>query len=265
MTTLFGFLCFASIAACAFLLVTGIVRIAKKKPAKKRLILSGIALVLVFAFAAIGSSFYTEEDIAAMEQQQQEKAEKKRLDDQKKQEQEKLEQENKNPQSDDKAAMSSSDSKKEEIPKTPSTSAEKNLPQVDDTADDPSLHGRFFADYTFKLESDPCTSAAVDEIMQKAKDDCFTNGTYNESDLKAAIQKVKELDGRYFDSRSNMELLMYYGRIMEMSPDSAVSTIGTDVVQAVKYVYRGAETPDDAETKENLKQVAEGFAKLGAD
>ena len=41
-----------------------------------------------------------------------------------------------------------------------------------------------------------------------------------------------------------------------------VNALGTDAVQMVKYVYRGAEKADDDSTISNIKQVKESLKQL---
>lgn len=124
------------------------------------------------------------------------------------------------------------------------------------------LHNRFNEDGTFKLEAVPNSSASVDEILRKAKEDCMPDETYSEIDQAYALAKIKELNYEYYTNRSTMELVMYLGRILEVSPEQKVATLGTDVIQAVKYVYRNEETVENVSTQANLEQIRKDLALL---
>lgn len=95
------------------------------------------------------------------------------------------------------------------------------------------------------------------------------------------ISKVVESETQ-FDNNETMEdiiykgaFLEYYGKIkMDKFEKAAqedsdgykiaktVNTLGTDAVQMVKYVYRGAEKADDDSTISNIKQVKESLKQL---
>lgn len=128
-----------------------------------------------------------------------------------------------------------------------------------------SLYGRFNEDSTFKLDTEPNSSAAVDEILSKAKSDCMPNGVYNEADKEYALNRIRELNYAYYTDRGTMELVMYLGRILEVSPDEGISTLGSDVIQSVKYVYRNAEKVEDESTQGNLEQVKKGFETISGE
>lgn len=61
-----------------------------------------------------------------------------------------------------------------------------------------------------------------------------------------------------------MEKVIYYGALFDYCHDdiTVIGNIGTDAVQAVKYVYHGTETIEEQATLENLRQIDEGTEKL---
>ncbi|CAI3193040.1 hypothetical protein [Clostridium neonatale] len=122
----------------------------------------------------------------------------------------------------------------------------------------------------FAITSDPNTSAAVDELYYKAKENATTA---TEEDLKEAIKFIKDNYNNYWVDNETMHKTMYYGSLLEcMTKDKAKSDsksveriiydLGSDAVQVTKYIYRKADTIEDDSTKSNLEQIKKGLDSL---
>lgn len=109
---------------------------------------------------------------------------------------------------------------------------------------------------------EPNTSAMVDYIVKKAKTD---SETITEEQKQEAVNFIKDNFENYFKDNDTMEKTMYYGALLEYGceKDSDLSNLGMDAKQVVKYVYRGAEKPEDEATQANLRQVKESLKKTG--
>lgn len=112
----------------------------------------------------------------------------------------------------------------------------------------------------------PNTSEMVDYIAQQAK----TSAEESVSDAKRdeAVEYIRANYPNYYSDNAAMEKAMYYGYYLEYAYEENGSSdpyavLGMNTYQAVKYVYRGAETVDAQSTQENLGQIAESLAALG--
>ena len=125
----------------------------------------------------------------------------------------------------------------------------------------------------------------VDYLISKARSDVEGLEDEELTDLSSRyiddISKVVE-DETQFENNDTMEDIIYKGAFLERygkikmdkfekaaQEDSdgykiakTVNTLGTDAVQMVKYVYRGAEKADDDSTISNIKQVKESLKQL---
>lgn len=99
------------------------------------------------------------------------------------------------------------------------------------------------------------TTAYVDYIIFKGKADA-ANAT--QADIQEAYDFIKNNVDNFFKNNGTMEKIMYYGAILEYG-SSEYTQLGMDATQAVKYVYRGAESITDDATQENLRQVKEAL------
>lgn len=113
---------------------------------------------------------------------------------------------------------------------------------------------------------EPQTSAMVDHIISTAKKDA--GGPDAESKASAAFDWIVQTAPQWYDGPEIMEQAIYNGTLVEYyydGRDDVRSEIGADVVQSVKYVYRGVETVLDDTTQENIRQIKEGLAKAVGD
>ncbi len=109
---------------------------------------------------------------------------------------------------------------------------------------------------------EPNTSEMVDYIVRTAREDAKTA---TEEQKTEAIQFLKDNYPNYYTDNDMMEKVMYYGSLLEYAYkdiDKTIFDLGQDANQAVKYVYRGAETIEDTATQENLKQIQKSLDEL---
>lgn len=120
-----------------------------------------------------------------------------------------------------------------------------------------------------KAEAEPevNTSAKVDALAMAAKQDVEENGV---SDTKRdeAVAFVVEHYPDFYTDNETMEQAISYGYWLEYAyqNDEAArdyAELGMDLEQAVKYVYRGAESVEDDATQENLSQIRESLEAIG--
>lgn len=105
-----------------------------------------------------------------------------------------------------------------------------------------------------KFTAEQKTSEMVDQIGFTAKD-YATNLTDSDSDK--IIETIRNANHEFYNSTEEMEKYMWYGYLLDYKYDDSDprSALGTDLVQAIKYVYRGAEGITDDATVENLHQL----------
>lgn len=118
-----------------------------------------------------------------------------------------------------------------------------------------------------EAEPEANTSAKVDALALAAKQDVEENGV---SDTKRdeAVAFIVEHYPDFYTDNETMEQAISYGYWLEYAYESDESTrdyaeLGMDLEQAVKYVYRGAESAEDDATQENLSQIRESLEAIG--
>ena len=113
----------------------------------------------------------------------------------------------------------------------------------------------------------PNTSTMVDALARQARQDIQENGVSDQK-CEEAMTFIVETYPDFYADNEMMEQAMAYGFWLEYAyeDDAAariVAELGMDVEQAVKYVYRGAETVEDQATQENLNQIRKSLEALG--
>ena len=118
-----------------------------------------------------------------------------------------------------------------------------------------------------EAEPEANTSAKVDALALAAKQDVEENGV---SDAKRdeAVTFIVEHYPDFYTDNETMEQAISYGYWLEYAYESDESArdyaeLGMDLEQAVKYVYRGAESVEDDATQENLSQIREALEAIG--
>lgn len=110
-------------------------------------------------------------------------------------------------------------------------------------------------------DTEPGSTARADAIIMQAKADAESP---DEDIGNEAASFIVETYPSFYDSAEIMEKSMYCGAYLEYANFNETSAkVGEDTVQAIKYVYRGAESVDDIGTQENLKQIGDLLAKSG--
>lgn len=118
-----------------------------------------------------------------------------------------------------------------------------------------------------KAEPEANTSAKVDALALAAKQDIEENGVSDAKRDEAVTFIVEHYPDFYADNET-MERAISYGYWLEYAyqNDEAArdyAELGMDLEQAVKYVYRGAESVEDDATQENLSQIRESLEAIG--
>lgn len=113
------------------------------------------------------------------------------------------------------------------------------------------------------------TTEMVDKLIKDGK---AAAKEASKDDTAIALEYIKTHINNLFESNDVMEQTIYYGSLLEyyyaIDNDpykgfvSVEGEIGMDAVQAVKYVYRNVESPEDTATIENINQINENLTKL---
>lgn len=99
------------------------------------------------------------------------------------------------------------------------------------------------------------SSAMLDKISLLARADAKNA---DKDMVKSAINWLDQNRGKLFDSKESMETAIYYGSYLDAAfPDSdPLSKIGWQALKAVKYVYRGAESPSDRSSVRAVRKMS---------
>lgn len=105
------------------------------------------------------------------------------------------------------------------------------------------------------------TSDMVDQIALTAKKYA---DTLTDEQVATILADVKNAIHQFYTDNATMEKYMWYGYLLDYKYDDseAKSSLGTDLFQAIKYVYRNAEKVEDSATVENLNQIDKDFLKI---
>lgn len=112
----------------------------------------------------------------------------------------------------------------------------------------------------FLINSEPNTSAAVDELILKGKNN---SKSATKDNIKEAIKFINDNYNKYWADNETMQKTMYYGALLEYSnEDKVIKELGVDSEQVVKYIYRKAEKVEDSSTQSNLEQIKKSLNKI---
>lgn len=105
------------------------------------------------------------------------------------------------------------------------------------------------------------SSAMVDQIALTAKDYATS---LSDEQADEIISIIREADHNFYNGPEEMEKFMWYGYLLDYKYDDSDvrSSLGTDLYQAIKYVYRGVDSVLDDATHENLLQIDESLELL---
>lgn len=112
---------------------------------------------------------------------------------------------------------------------------------------------------TFTAEKN--STAMVDQIASTAKEYA---DTLSDEQANEIIGIIREADHKFYNGPDEMEKFMWYGYLLDYKYDDSDprSELGTDLCQAIKYVYRNVESVLDDSTHENLLQVDESLEQI---
>lgn len=112
---------------------------------------------------------------------------------------------------------------------------------------------------TFTAEKN--SSAMVDQIAFTAKEYA---STLSDEQANEIINIIREADHKFYNGPEEMEKFMWYGYLLDYKYDDSDprSELGTDLCQAIKYVYRNVETVLDDATHENLLQIDKSLEQI---
>lgn len=146
-------------------------------------------------------------------------------------------------------------------PQTSGTQATSEAPEIQEPVTEVT------SETENEAEPEANTSAKVDALALAAKQDVEENGV---SDAKRdeAVAFIVEHYPDFYTDNETMEQAISYGYWLEYAYESDESArdyaeLGMDLEQAVKYVYRGAESVEDDATQENLSQIREALEAIG--
>ena len=146
-------------------------------------------------------------------------------------------------------------------PQTSGTQATSEAPEIQEPVTEVT------SETENEAEPEANTSAKVDALALAGKQDVEENGV---SDAKRdeAVAFIVEHYPDFYTDNETMEQAISYGYWLEYAYESDESArdyaeLGMDLEQAVKYVYRGAESVEDDATQENLSQIREALEAIG--
>lgn len=101
----------------------------------------------------------------------------------------------------------------------------------------------------------------VEQIARTAKANI---DSFSTKDANKIIETIQKANHNYYTDNTTMERFMWYGYLLDYKyPDNdARSELGTDLYQAIKYVYRGMESVSDSSTRENWSQIDKDLARI---
>lgn len=146
-------------------------------------------------------------------------------------------------------------------PQTSGTQATSEAPEIQEPVTEVT------SETENEAEPEANTSAKVDALALAAKQDVEENGVSDAKRDEAVAFIVEHYPDFYMDNET-MEQAISYGYWLEYAYESDESArdyaeLGMDLEQAVKYVYRGAESVEDDATQENLSQIREALEAIG--
>lgn len=143
-----------------------------------------------------------------------------------------------------------------------SESSNQNTTNNDDggtTSEEIVVASDFLTRPAFSAEQN--TSEMIDQIATTAKANAESMTDEQAGEI---INAIREADHKFYNGPEEMEKYMWYGYLLDYKYDDSDprSILGTDLCQAIKYVYRNSETVLDDATHENLLQIDEDLEAI---
>lgn len=231
------------------------------KHKKKKLLLTLVAFVILFIgstiFYGVVQSPESKAEYEASQKAKTEEAKKESSEKEKKEEKQKQEQAIQKEKSEQEVKAKEEEKNdteiKEDLPAK--TEVKEETPKTNDE---------------IVITSEPNTTAAVNEIINKGKEDA---SKASEEDIKKAIQFINNNYNNYWIDNETMHKGMYYGSLLEYAKkdkakenpkgiDGKIYDLGVDTVQVIKYVYRGVDKIEDDSTQANLRQIEKSLNNI---
>ena len=138
---------------------------------------------------------------------------------------------------------------------TPDNSEDANSADV--ATNDPASPDKIeVSDYLSRPDftAEPKSNEMIDQIATTAKSSA---SKLTDEQAGEIINAIREADHNFYNGPEEMEKYMWYGYLLDYKYDDSDprSTLGTDLCQAIKYVYRDEESVLDDATHENLLQI----------
>lgn len=139
---------------------------------------------------------------------------------------------------------------------TPDNSEDTNTSDV--VADDASTPSDEIevSDYLSRPDftAEQKSNEMIDQIAKTAESSA---SEMTDEQADEIINAIREADHNFYNGPEEMEKYMWYGYLLDYKYDDSDprSTLGTDLCQAIKYVYRDEESVLDDATHENLLQI----------
>lgn len=161
------------------------------------------------------------------------------------------------------------DVKQETTNKKPKKKVEKKSDKKEETnkksntelygVDAVEITGDLLQTPTFTAE--PRTSKMVDQIALTAKANA---GNLNDDQVNAIINDVRSVNHNFYSDEPSMLKYMWYGYLLDykFEDNNARSSLGQDVYQAVKNIYRNTDTLESDATQANFRQIDKSLQEI---
>lgn len=161
------------------------------------------------------------------------------------------------------------DVKQETTNKKPKKKVEKKSDKKEETnkksntelygVDAVEITGDLLQTPTFTAE--PRTSKMVDQIALTAKANA---GNLNDDQVNAIINDVRSVNHNFYSDEPSMLKYMWYGYLLDykFEDSNARSSLGQDVYQAVKNIYRNTDTLESDATQANFRQIDKSLQEI---
>ncbi len=109
--------------------------------------------------------------------------------------------------------------------------------------------------------AEPKTTKMTDQIALTAKANAEK---LNDDQVNAIINDIKTVNHNFYTDEASMLKYMWYGYLLDykFEDSNARSSLGQDVFQAVKNVYRGTDTLESDSTQANFSQIDKSLRKI---
>lgn len=161
------------------------------------------------------------------------------------------------------------DVKQETTNKKPKKKVEKKSDKKEETnkksntelygVDAVEITGDLLQTPTFTAE--PRTSKMVDQISLTAKANA---GNLNDDQVSSIINDIRSANHNFYAGEASMVKYMWYGYLLDykFEDSNARSSLGQDVYQAIKNIYRNTDTLESDATQANFRQIDKSLQQI---